>query len=80
MFAPIEMWLIPDLFQYPGFSFMMPNVGPFSDILQTLNSANRTILQIMPLCTKTQLSYQHRLLSTESRSALCISVTCCVEQ
>lgn len=35
MFAPIEMWLIPDLFQYPGFSFMMPNVGPFSDILQT---------------------------------------------
>lgn len=35
MFSPIEIWLIPRLFLYAGFSFTMSNMGPFSDILQT---------------------------------------------
>lgn len=63
MFSPVKMWLIPRMFSNAGFSFRMPNMGPCSDILQT-NTAfcqHCGILQRVPLCTKTQLSYQYSL-------------------
>lgn len=59
MFSPIEMWLISLLLWCAGFSFTMPNMGSFLDILQTNTEfcQHDGILQMVSLHTRTQLSY-----------------------